>query len=190
MSDIALSLVLGIGLAAATGFRVFLPMLIVSAGAYTGHLPLAESFSWLGTSSALIMLGVATIVEILAYYIPGLDNLLDALATPAALVAGTIVSAAVMTDVPPMVKWTAAVIAGGGIAGITQGAIAMLRANSTVWTGGLGNFIIATAELAGALVVSLAAPVAALALVILFLWLTTRLLRRLLRGMRPSTAEK
>ena len=101
MSDIALSLVLGIGLAAATGFRVFLPMLIVSAGAYTGHLPLAESFSWLGTSSALIMLGVATIVEILAYYIPGLDNLLDALATPAALVAGTIVSAAVMTDVPP-----------------------------------------------------------------------------------------
>jgi len=168
-------------------------MLIVSAGAYTGHLPLAESFSWLGTSSALIMLGVATIVEILAYYIPGLDNLLDALATPAALVAGTIVSAAVMTDVPPMVKWTAAVIAGGGIAGITQGVIAMLRANSTVWTGGLGNFIIATAELAGALVVSflaLAAPVAALALVILFLWLTTRLLRRLLRGMRPSTAEK
>lgn len=193
MSDIALSLVLGIGLAAATGFRVFLPMLIVSAGAYTGHLPLTESFSWLGTSSALIMLGVATIVEILAYYIPGLDNLLDALATPAALVAGTIVSAAVMTDVPPMVKWTAAVIAGGGIAGITQGAIAMLRANSTVWTGGLGNFIIATAELAGALVISflaLAAPVAALALVILFLWLTTRLLRRLLRGMRPSTAEK
>jgi hypothetical protein len=193
VSDIALSLVLGIGLAAATGFRVFLPMLIVSAGAYTGHLPLTESFSWLGTSSALIMLGVATIVEILAYYIPGLDNLLDALATPAALVAGTIVSAAVMTDVPPMVKWTAAVIAGGGIAGITQGAIAMLRANSTVWTGGLGNFIIATAELAGALVVSflaLAAPVAALALVILFLWLTTRLLRRLLRGMRPSTAEK
>jgi Domain of unknown function (DUF4126) len=193
VSDIALSLVLGIGLGAATGFRVFLPMLIVSAGAYTGHLPLTESFSWLGTSSALIMLGVATIVEILAYYIPGLDNLLDALATPAALVAGTIVSAAVMTDVPPMVKWTAAVIAGGGIAGITQGAIAMLRANSTVWTGGLGNFIIATAELAGALVVSflaLAAPVAALALVILFLWLTTRLLRRLLRGMRPSTAEK
>ena len=94
------------------------------------------------------------------------------------------------SDSAGMVKWTAAVIAGGGIAGITQGAIAMLRANSTVWTGGLGNFIIATAELAGALVVSLAAPVAALALVILFLWLTTRLLRRLLRGMRPSTAEK
>src|SRR6516165_11610497 len=103
MSDVALSIVLGIGLAAATGFRVFLPMLIVSVAAYSGHLPLSDSFAWLGTSSALIMLGVAAIVEILAYYIPGVDNLLDTLATPAAFVAGTVVSAAVMTDVPPMV---------------------------------------------------------------------------------------
>jgi Domain of unknown function (DUF4126) len=147
MSEVALSIVLGIGLAAATGFRVFLPMLIVSGAAYTGHLPLGESFNWLGSPSALTMLSVAAIVEIAAYYIPGVDNLLDALATPAAFVAGTVVSAAVMTDVPPMVKWTAAVIAGGGIAGVTQGVTAALRANSTVWTGGLGNLIIATAEL-------------------------------------------
>ncbi|MFY9829495.1 MAG: DUF4126 domain-containing protein, partial [Rhodoplanes sp.] len=86
----------------------------------------------------------------------------------------------VMTDVPPMVKWTAAVIAGGGIAGITQGVTATLRANSTVWTGGFGNLIIATAELGGALLVSflaLAAPAAAIALVIVFLWLAIRLLR-------------
>src|SRR5262245_48022575 len=139
MSDVALSIALGIGLAAATGFRVFLPMLIVSAGAYTGHLPLGDSFAWLGTPSALTMLSVATIVEILAYCIPGLDNLLDTLAAPAALIAGTIVSAAVMTDVPPMVKWTAAIIAGGGIAGLTQGLTGMLRAHSTVLTGGIGN---------------------------------------------------
>jgi hypothetical protein len=98
-----------------------------------------------------------------------------------------------MTDVPPMVKWTAAVIAGGGIAGVTQGVTATLRANSTVWTGGLGNLIIATAELGGALLVSflaLAAPAAAIALVILFLWLAIRLLRRLLRGVRPSTRQE
>ena len=149
--DLPLSIVLGVGLAAATGFRVFLPMLIVSGAAYTGHLPLAESFGWLGTPAALTMLGVAALVEILAYYVPGVDNLLDSLATPAALVAGTVVSAAVMTDVPPMVKWTAAVIAGGGVAGLTQGATAMLRAKSTVLTGGIGNWVIATAELGGAL---------------------------------------
>jgi Domain of unknown function (DUF4126) len=119
MSEVALSIVLGIGLAAASGFRVFLPMLVVSGAAYTGHLPLGESFNWLGSHSALTMLSVAAIVEILAYYISGVDNLLDALATPAAFVAGTVVSAAVMTDVAHMVKWTAAVIAGGGIAGVT-----------------------------------------------------------------------
>lgn len=191
--ELPLSVVLGIGLAAATGFRVFLPMLVASAAAYFGHLPLSNSFAWLGTGPALMMLSVATLVEILAYYIPGLDNLLDTLATPAALVAGTIVSAAVMTDVSPMLKWTAAIIAGGGVAGLTQGATAIVRANSTVFTGGIGNFVISTAELIGALVVSLlalAAPLAALALVILFLWLMLRLVRHLFRGSPQSNIRK
>ena len=166
-------------------------MLIVSGAAYTGQLSLGDSFAWLGTSSALTMLGVAALAEILAYYIPGVDNLLDAFATPAAFVAGTVVSAAVMTDLPPMVKWTAAVIAGGGVAGLTQGITAMLRAKSTVLTGGIGNLVIATTELAGALLLTflaLAAPLAALAVVILFLWMATRLLRPLFRGSHPSNA--
>jgi len=191
--ELPLSIVLGVGLAAATGFRVFLPMLIVSAAAYTGHLPLSDSFAWLGTGPALTMLSVATLVEILAYYIPGVDNLLDTLATPAALVATTVVSAAVMTDVPPMVKWTAAIIAGGGVAGLTQGTTAIVRANSTVLTGGIGNFAISTAELVGAILVSLlalAAPLAALAVVILFLWLMMRLVRHLLRGGSQSNVQK
>jgi hypothetical protein len=191
--ELPLSIVLGIGLAAATGFRVFLPMLIVSGAAYTGHLPLTENFAWLGTSAALTMLGVAALLEIIAYYVPGIDNLLDTLTTPAALVAGTVVSAAVMPDVPPMVKWTAAVIAGGGVAGLTQGAAALIRAKSTVLTGGIGNWVIATLELVGALLVSLlalAAPLAALGLVIFFLWLTIRLLRHLFRGVHSSSREK
>ena len=193
MSDYGLSIVLGIALAAATGFRIFLPMLIMSVAAYTGHLSLAGNFAWLGTPAAVIMLSVAAVAEILAYYIPVVDNLLDALATPAAFVAGAVVSAAVMTDVPPMVKWTAAVIAGGGIAGLTQGLTGMLRAHSTVLTGGLGNSVIATAELGGALLITflaLAAPVAALALVILFMWLTIRLLRRVFRGANPPESAK
>ncbi len=178
MSDLALSIVLGVALAAATGFRVFLPMLIVSGAAYTGHLHLDESFAWLGSLSALIMLSVAAVAEVLAYYIPVVDNLLDTVATPAAFVAGTIVSAAVMIDAPPMVKWTAAVIAGGGVAGLTQGLTGILRAHSTVLTGGLGNSVIATAELGGAVLISflaLAAPVAAIALVVLFLLVAIRL---------------
>jgi len=98
-----------------------------------------------------------------------------------------------MTDVPPMVKWTAAVIAGGGIAGITQGVTAMIRGHSTVLTGGLGNPVIATAELGGALLLSflaLAAPAAAIALVILFLWLAVRLLRHLVRGANSPGSPK
>ena len=114
--DLALSVALGIGLAAATGFRLFLPLLVLSVAAYTGHAGLTEGFAWLGTPAAVIMLGTAAIVEIAAFYIPGVDNLLDTVATPGAVVAGTIVSAAVMTDLPPMVKWTAAIIAGGGVA--------------------------------------------------------------------------
>ena len=185
MSDLALSIVLGVALAAATGFRVFLPMLIVSGAAYSGHLHLDDSFAWLGTAPALIMLSVAAVVEVLAYYIPVVDNLLDALSTPAAFVAGTIVSAAVITGAPPMVKWTAAVIAGGGVAGLTQGLTGILRAHSTVLTGGLGNFVISTAQLGGAVLITLlalAAPVAAIALVILFLLVVIRLVRRLLRS--------
>jgi Domain of unknown function (DUF4126) len=188
--DLALSIALGVGLAAATGFRVFLPMLVVSAAAYTGHLPLSENFAWLGTPSALMMLGVAALVEILAYYIPAVDNLLDALATPAAVVAGTLVSAAVITDLPPMLKWTTAIIAGGGVAGLTQGVTALLRAKSTVLTAGVGNPVIATAELGGSLLVSLlalAAPLIALLVVIVFLWLAMRLIRRIARSASSSS---
>ena len=188
--DLALSIALGVGLAAASGFRVFLPMLVVSVAAYTGHLPLGENFAWLATPGALIMLVVAALIEILAYYIPGVDNLLDALATPAAVVAGTLVSAAVIADLPPMLKWTTAIIAGGGVAGLTQGVTALLRAKSTVLTAGVGNPVIATAELGGSLLVSLlalSAPLVALLAVIVFLWLAMRLIRRIARSASSSS---
>jgi hypothetical protein len=186
--DLALSIALGIGLAAATGFRMFLPMLVMSAAAYTGHLQLADSFVWLGTPSALTLFGVAALAEILTYYIPGVDNLLDALATPAAFVAGTVVAAAVVTNLPPLVKWSTAIIAGGGVAGLTQSTTALLRAKSTIFTGGLSNPVVATGELGGALILSLlalAAPFAALALVIALLWLAFRMLRQIARREPP-----
>jgi len=179
--DLALSIALGVGLAAAVGFRVFLPMLVMSVAGYTGHLTLASGFTWLATPAALVMLSVAAALEVLAYYIPGVDNLLDAIATPAALIAGTMVSAAVMVDLPPIVKWTTAVIAGGGAAGLTQGLTALLRAKSTLMTAGVGNHVVASGELLGALLLSLlalAAPLLAVALVALFCWLALRVARR------------
>jgi uncharacterized protein DUF4126 len=187
--DIAASVALGIGLAAATGLRLFLPMLVVSAAAYAGYLPLSENFAWLGTPAALILLGVAAVAEILAYYIPGVDNLLDTLATPAAFVAGTVISAAVITDLPPMVKWAAAIIAGGGVAGITQSVTTLVRAKSTVLTGTLGNPVVATTELGGSLIVSLlalAAPLLTAAAIVALLWLAIRWVRSLSSKPRPS----
>ena len=187
--DLAVAIAMGVGLAAAVGFRVFLPMLVLSIAAYSGHLTLSSGLAWLGTPAALVMLSVAAALEILAYYIPGVDNVLDVIAAPAALVAGTVVSAAVMTNLPPMIKWTTAVIAGGGAAGLTQSLTSLLRAKSTVMTAGLGNHVVATGELGGALIVSLlalAAPLAAVALLALFCWFTIRLLRRLFRKNRPA----
>lgn len=182
-----LSIALGIGLAAAAGLRIFLPFLIVSIAAATGHLALAPSFEWLAGTPALVMLTVATVLEVLAYYVPGVDNLLDAIATPAAVVAGAVVAAAVMADLPPIVKWTTAVIAGGGIAGLTQGVTALVRAKSTALTGGLGNSSIATGELGGSIVLAvpaIAAPVIAAALVVLVIWAGVRVARRLTRPAR------
>lgn len=182
--DLALAIAMGVGLAAAVGFRVFVPMLVLSIAAYSGHLTLTSGLAWLGTPAALLMLTVATVVEILAYYLPGVDNALDVVSAPAALVAGTVVSAAVMTDLPPMVRWTTAVIAGGGAAGVIQGLTSLLRAKSTTMTAGLGNHVIATGELAGALIISLlalGAPLVAVAVVILFCWFAVRVLRRVFR---------
>ena len=188
--DLALSIVLGIGLAAAVGLRVFLPLLVMSVAAWSGHLTLAANFEWLGGLQAMLMLGVAALLEISAYYVPGLDNLLDTIATPAALVAGTVAAAAVMTDMPPLVKWTTAIIAGGGAAGLTQGVTTMLRAKSTLGTGGLGNPFIATGELGGALGLSILAivmPIAALITLALAVWLSFALVRRLLRRRQTTS---
>ena len=109
-----LSVALGIGLAAACGFRVFVPLLFVSIAAKAGKLTLVSSFQWMGTDAAMIAFSVATAIEIAAYYIPWLDNLLDTIATPAAVVAGAIISASVFTGMDPFLRWTLAVIAGGG----------------------------------------------------------------------------
>ncbi len=190
--DLVLAVAMGVGLAAAVGFRVFLPMLVLSIGAYAGHLTLSSGLAWLGTPAALAMLSVATALEILAYYIPGVDNVLDVFAAPAALIAGALVSAAVMTDLPPMVRWTTAVIAGGGAAGAIHGLTSLLRVKTTVMTAGFGNHAIASGELAGALIVSLlalAAPLAAVALVAGFCWLAVRLLRRMLRKERSPASS-
>jgi hypothetical protein len=160
-----LSFLIGIGLSAACGFRVFVPLLVINIAAHTGHLKLASGFAWMGSDAALVAFAVATLLEVAAYYIPWLDNLI---ASPAAVVAGTLVTASLVADMSPFLKWTLAVIAGGGVAGLVQGSTVMARGASSAGTGGLANPLLATAELGGSLVtsfLSLVVPVLVVALI-------------------------
>lgn len=180
-----LSVCVGIGLSAACGFRVFVPLLIMSIASLSGHLTLAHGFEWIGTYPALIAFAVATCLEIAGYYIPWLDHLLDTIATPAAIVAGIIVTASAVADMSPFLKWTLAVIAGGSTAGLVQGATVVARGASTLTTAGLGNPLVATLELAGAVTTSVLAivvPLLAVGLVIVVLVIAARTLVRKFRA--------
>jgi hypothetical protein len=142
----------GIGLSAACGFRVFVPLLIMSIACNAGHLTLAQGFDWIGSDAALIAFSIATVLEIAAYYIPAVDNFLDTIASPTAVVAGIIVTASMVQDMSPFLRWTLAVIAGGGTAAAVQATTVVARGKSTVFTIGLGNPLLATVELFGAVV--------------------------------------
>jgi hypothetical protein len=175
--EIILALITGIGLSAACGFRVFVPLLLMNLAARLGYLNPAPGFEWLGGNEAAVVFGVATALELSAYLVPWLDNALDTVATPAAVAAGIIASASLITDLPPLLKWATAVIAGGGIAGLVQGATAALRVKSSLFTGGLANMAVAALELAGSVVTAalavllpLAGFIVAVAMVAFILW--------------------
>ena len=189
-----LSIALGLGLAAATGFRIFVPLLIAGLAARFGYLPLGEGFQWLASTPALVMLLTAAVAETLAYYIPGVDHALDVIASPATLVAGVVASAAVMTDIPQAVMWPVAIIAGGGAAGLTKGSTALLRAKSGAMTGGLANPLVSTVETVGATglaILAIVVPLLCLVAVVALLYWAARKGGRVIfgRGRRPPQAS-
>lgn len=176
-----LSICIGIGLSAACGFRIFVPPLVMSMASIFGHLTLSPNFAWMGSYTAMVAFAVATCIEIAAYYIPWVDNLLDTVATPMAMAAGTIVTASVIPDADPMLQWTVALIAGGGSAGTIQAFTGIGRLASTVMTGGLGNALLSTIESGSSIILSglaIALPVVAVCLVAVLLVFTLSKLGR------------
>ncbi len=170
--EIMTALALGLGLAAATGFRVFVPLLLASLAARLGHLPLADGFTWLASDPALIIFGWAAALEVAAYFIPFFDHLLDIAAQPAATVAGILLMGATLIDLPVWVQWPTAIIVGGGTAGLVQGATGALRVGSTMTTAGIGNPVFSFFETGAATALTLVAifvPLVALAMVLLLL---------------------
>ncbi|HUJ68514.1 MAG TPA: DUF4126 domain-containing protein [Syntrophorhabdales bacterium] len=181
---------IGIGLGAACGFRVFVPLLIMNLASLSGQLHLSPGFVWIGSSYSTIAFGTAAIIEVLGYYIPWLDHALDVIATPAAIIAGTIATASMAADMSPFLKWTLSLIAGGGIAGLVQGTTVALRATSLVTTAGIGNPLLSTAELVGSIGTALLAifvPILCLVCIVLLCILVIRKARRMVFGRRPST---
>jgi hypothetical protein len=176
--DTFLAIALGIGLSAASGFRLFVPLLGLSIAVLSGYLEPAEGFAWIGTWPALIAFAVATVLEIGVYYIPWLDNAMDTLATPLAFVAGSVLAASVMVDLPSFVQWMLAIIAGGGAAGIVQLGTTALRGKSSVTTAGMGNFVVSSFELLGAVLTTALAILLPLICLALVIWLLIILARR------------
>lgn len=153
-----LGLCIGVGLSAACGFRVFVPLLVMSIATMMGWFEPSKGFEWLALPSVCLALGVATVCEIAAYYIPWVDNALDTVATPAAMIAGTLTTMAVSSgEMSQFAGWAAAIIVGGGTAGVVQMSTVAARGVSTATTGGLGNFVVATGEWIGAILLSVSA---------------------------------
>ncbi|HJQ80999.1 MAG TPA: DUF4126 domain-containing protein [Lacipirellulaceae bacterium] len=187
--EFALATLLGIGLAASCGFRVFAPLLVTSAATYGGYLQLTAGFEWIATLPALLAFAVATLFETLAYYVPWFDNLLDTVASPLAVIAGMVLFAAAAIGLDPFLKWTLAIIAGGGSAAVVQGGTVFARGASTAMTGGLANFVISTFELFAGVFFPVVAIVVPLVAVVLLAAVVTGMYavaRRLMRRRRPA----
>ncbi len=154
-----ISLCIGIALSAAAGFRLLVPFLALSIAAVFGHYPVSSDLQWVSSFPAMEALAVGLLVEILAYYVPWVDHLLDTITFPASILAGILITAAFTSHLDPFTQWSLAIIAGGGAAAAAKALAGGSRLTSLLTTGGLGNFIVATLELLGAIAVSVMAIV-------------------------------
>jgi hypothetical protein len=184
-AEIIVAVALGIGLAGSAGFRVFVPLLAASIAAHLGVLPVQEGFEWMAGWPAMICFGTATVVEIAAYYIPVVDNLLDALTTPMAVAAGTLLMTSILPVDNGMFKWLTGFIVGGGMAALVQSGTVVTRLASTAATGGAANPVLVTGEHAAAIgssLLSLLLPlIAAAAFVVLGIVLAFAFRKRIFR---------
>lgn len=187
-----IGLCIGIGLSAACGFRVFVPLLIMSIASMTGLFEPSKGLEWLAMPAVCIALGIATICEIAAYYIPWVDNVLDSIATPAAVVAGTLSTMAVSSgEMSQFASWAVAIIVGGGTAGAVQMGTVAVRAVSTATTGGIANPVVSTGEWIGAAVLSILSfivPVlVVIVLIIAVIWVARWLRHKKAESLQSST---
>lgn len=139
-------LLLGVALSAGSGFRIFIPLLVSNLAAKFGLVSLSENFAWMASNKATMILVVATFAEIGGYYITFIDNILDSIALPASVVAGTLLTTQFLKIDDPVLQWGLGLLAGGGVAGTIQSGTTLLRLGSTKFTAGFGNPFFSTIE--------------------------------------------
>lgn len=177
-----IGLCIGVGLSAACGFRVFVPLLVMSIASITGLFEPSKGLEWLSMPAVCIALAIATLCEIAAYYIPWVDNILDTIATPAAVVAGTLSTMAVSSgEMSQFASWASALIVGGGTAGAVQMGTVAVRAVSTATTGGVANPVVSTGEWIGAAVLSVLSLIVPVLVVIVVIIAVVIMARWILR---------
>ncbi len=189
-AELITAVAIGIGLAASAGFRVFVPLLVAAIAAKAGVMPLNESFQWLASWTSIAILGTATVVEIMAYYIPVVDNLLDTIATPLAVVAGTLLLTSVLPIDSELMRWITGAAFGGGSAAVVQSGSALTRLTSTKLTAGVGNPVVATVENVAATGTSILSLVIPFFIVAIFLLLIIFFFTRVRRKLRKDQVRK
>lgn len=187
--QICVALCMGVALAASCGFRVFVPLLVVALAVRFCGVHVNESLAWIGSDVAVWCLGAATLMEVLAYYIPWLDNILDTITGPLALVAGTIIMSGMLPDLPTYMQWGIGIVGGAGAAGAVQAGTTALRGASTATTGGMGNCVVSTGEnimaTIGA-VLAVLAPILAVIGLIILIAIVAHIFRKMRRRKEPS----
>jgi hypothetical protein len=185
---ILLQVLIGIGLAATCGFRLFLPFLVMGIAGLGGYLDLSPSFGWIASYPAVIIFGVAAVIEIAAYFIPFVDNLLDKISIPVSIAAGVIVTASVITEISPILQWTLAIIAGGGAAAVTGLISNGAHDATTLVSGGGANPALSAVEsaaAAGTAILAIVVPMLAFILFVILVIVAYRVLRRLIKKKPP-----
>ena len=182
-----ISLCLGIGLSTSTGFRILVPFAALSAAAVYGNFDLPSEMAWLDSYPALIGLVIGTFIEVAAYYIPWVNDALDTVELPASIIAGTYLTGSFAADLPTLLQWSLALIAGGGIAGSINSLTGVTRLATNSATGGVATPVMSTLEWMSALmlaILAIALPLLALVLSLFLLFWVVKKLRKRRRTFR------
>jgi len=182
LAELLPALALAIALAASAGLRAWLPLLLAGALARAGVLDLGPSFSFLSSNKALVLFGVATVIELLGDKIPAVDHALDVIGTPLRPAAGALLAASVLGTVSdPLTALALGTAVGAPSALVPHALKTTLRTASTAFTGGLANPVISLIEDAISVVLVVLAvlvPVLVVGLLGLAIYYSVRLLRR------------